>query len=1096
MILETLLTATIETTLGLFAEVGLSDSLRDLKDRWLKTDERKRHGAFEAAYQEAKSSIKDENVMPLLEHHPFQEAIVNSLLDSVESPFNVKDAAAEWLAKYPEHARPLANFFKVLERELTANDVWGPLLERFALLREDAAAKEQLEAKQVDASPAKIVREVTRLINRGTGAVAAQGGVAAGAGGIAVGGSVNQITHIDTQVIIKQLILQSNVAPPSADLRQRYLTHLLRQCRRLPLSEIGGDAERRPVTLDEVYIALNTERKLSESVLKKIQAGEIAELPRDEQGKWMMERGETEMPGERKQKEKMLPLTAFDALRLTPRLALLGDPGAGKSTFAKALIASMCANDESIRWLGGALPVYIELRKLAPKLSAINLQLPADDQEKLLIAQVRAQLQEDLPELPGFADELFRALTDGNCALVLDGLDEVAADLRPHVRQTVIALTQRYSLQRLLVTCRVRSYSADLLPHFESFTLQPFNDNQIAHFASRWYAAQLGETEEAKRKGQSLTQGAREPHTRQLASNPLLLTVMAIIHTQDVELPKQRVRLYKRAVEILLEKWQRHKAGEESIATIIEPRRLRPAMERLAYEAHRLMKDGDGAADLPQHVAQNVLEDFFGGDVLKARKFLLYVDQRAGLLQGRGGDVNRPETYTFPHRTFQEYLAGAHLLARSERSRIDEFAARAAEGDPWYLPAQFAMEELLFNYESDGERQLLFLAYNLLPRVPADPRAQRLILWSGQMAALAGRKVIERDTLPMGGENYLARLRPMLERILSGELSPVERADAGNALAKLGDTRDEVLKVDAMKLCFVPQGPFMMGSNEGDEPESLILLPESPRHEVNLPDYFIGLYPITNAQYEEFVQASGYTSERYWAEAKQANVWAGSKVKAWNDDAPRDRADDFGAPFNLPNHPVVGVTWYEALAFTRWLNDMWKGKLPKGWEVRLPTEAEWEKAARGGAQIPQQPYVVSISQGVAATTVHLQANPNSSRRYTWGDEFERNFANIDEAKIEATSSVGCFAKGKSPCGAQEIIGNVWEWCQTKSKNYPYQVDEREIVDASNDSRVVRGGSFGSSRGYARCACRDYDHPDFRSGGFGFRVVVSAHLSRT
>ncbi len=261
MLIQTLLTATIETTLGLFAEVGLSDLLRDLKDRWLKTDERKRHTAFDAAYQKAKSAIKDEAVMPLLEHHPFQEAIVKALLDSVDSPFNVKVAAAEWLEKYPKHARPLTNFFKVLERELTRDAVWGSLLERFYTLRENPQTQEQLKANQVDALPAKIVREVIKLINRGPGA--ADGGVAAGAGGIALGGSVGRIVHIDTQVIVKQLILQSSVPHLSSDLRQRYLKHLLRQCRRLPLTEIGGNAERPPITLDEVYIDLNTERSVT-----------------------------------------------------------------------------------------------------------------------------------------------------------------------------------------------------------------------------------------------------------------------------------------------------------------------------------------------------------------------------------------------------------------------------------------------------------------------------------------------------------------------------------------------------------------------------------------------------------------------------------------------------------------------------------------------------------------------------------------------------------------------------------------------------------------------------------------------------------------
>jgi hypothetical protein len=133
------------------------------------------------------------------------------------------------------------------------------------------------------------------------------------------------------------------------------------------------------------------------------------------------------------------------------------------------------------------------------------------------------------------------------------------------------------------------------------------------------------------------------------------------------------------------------------------------------------------------------------GDPTRAARFLDYVDQRAGLLVGQGGEPGRPANYTFPHRTFQEYLAGCHLLEGGDADRVRAFYARAAEGDRWNLAATLGAEELRFNTRN-GERQLLHLAYTLLTDRLDSDQAQRATLWAGQMAAVLGADFIERDT--------------------------------------------------------------------------------------------------------------------------------------------------------------------------------------------------------------------------------------------------------------------------------------------------------------------------------------------------------------
>ncbi len=170
-----------------------------------------------------------------------------------------------------------------------------------------------------------------------------------------------------------------------------------------------------------------------------------------------------------------------------------------------------------------------------------------------------------------------------------------------------------------------------------------------------------------------------------------------------------------------------------------------------------------------------------------------------------------------------------------------------------------------------------------------------------------------------------------------------------------------------------------MGDDAGDDDEK-------PAHPVTLAAFEISRYPLTNVQFQAFVIGDGYRQERYWLAAKAAGYWQEGKFKGWFDDEARDRPYDFGSPYNLPNHPVVGVSWYEAVAFCRWLSD----KL--GYMVRLPTEAEWEKAARG----------------------------TDGRQYPWGNQPETaDRGNMKDTGIEATCPVGIFPDGVSPYGMQD-----------------------------------------------------------------------------
>jgi formylglycine-generating enzyme required for sulfatase activity len=153
---------------------------------------------------------------------------------------------------------------------------------------------------------------------------------------------------------------------------------------------------------------------------------------------------------------------------------------------------------------------------------------------------------------------------------------------------------------------------------------------------------------------------------------------------------------------------------------------------------------------------------------------------------------------------------------------------------------------------------------------------------------------------------------------------------------------------------------------------------------------------------------------------------------------------------------VVGVSWYEALAYCRWLSEK------SGKPYRLPTEAEWEKAARG----------------------------TDGRRYPWGDAWDASLCNNKESGPGKTTPVGEYPEGESPYGVEELVGQVWEWCRTKySSSYPYQPDDGREDEEGSDTRILRGGSWYDSdpAGVCRCGYRCGD-PRFWNDSGGFRCV--------
>ncbi len=841
--------------------------------------------------------------------------------------------------------------------------------------------------------------------------------------------------------------------------RRQYLEALSAYCQALPLAALDDAEAEGEIRLDDVYIALNV----------------LDRTPGDEMGG---KRG-----GDRQ------TAAAWDTFLQTPRLALLGDPGSGKSTFVRmalALQARALLQGQPLPGMEADLiPILVTLRDLIGALETMAAStLSAERRKASLLALFRKQIEADtqmdgLYPAPGYTPLLLEALHQGQVILALDGLDELPERLRPLAQELFTALLSSCRPRRVALTCRVRSYTDSARrSDFTDYLLADLSEEQIGDFCRAWYRTRLGrrDPEAARQRGEGLAEAALEDKLRSLAENPMLLTAMAVVHFKQTRLPHERVRLYSKVVEILVEGWQRHKGlamSAELEHLLADVKQVRAILERLAYQAHQVEKEQsqdqrvEQSADLPGPAARELLAvEFLERNYNLAAEFLEYVDQRAGLLLGRGGAPGCPSSYAFAHRTFQEYLAGCYLvnLRRPEK----EIEKLAGESEFWSLAVQLGAEELFYNGLSRNRVDMLDLAEGLYPKALSDVTQRRTALWAGKMLATAAVTNLADQHCPGLKEN----LRRALVNLLRSDLPAIERADAGRALARLGDPRVEVMRAGAMSFCRIAGGKFLLGSPEGEGDDD-----EHPQHELALPGFWLGRYPVTNAQYAEFVQAGGYQNPAYWPEARQAKVWRDGKIHLeWASEI-REAPSDFGEPFILSNHPVVGVTWYEALAFCRWLNEELLKQARRGeaegemlaeiaagrLAVTLPSEAEWECAAKGGQERP----------------------------YPWDGNFDANRANTAETGIGTSSAVGCFAGGASRDGLLEMSGNVWEWTRSVKESYPYRPDDgREDLQGGN-ARVRRGGSFVNESGFARSSYRLFNLPDLRFGWYvGFRCCLA------
>ena len=780
---------------------------------------------------------------------------------------------------------------------------------------------------------------------------------------------------------------------------------------------------------------------------------------------------------------------AHHAALVQPRFVLIGDPGSGKSTFLRHL--ALCWAGTLLRaagadgvpaaadlsalpgWTRAFTPIYVELRTLVS-----TFQLPPADPthgaELPGLPEFRRYVRDHLPTEgdEALVDILFARLRQGQAAILLDGLDEVSQASDPRRRAQIQAfvaeLVKEFGDAPIIVTARPYAYRQGewALEGFGRAELAPLDASRQADMAQRLFGHLPSQRAEHPVKA---FVSALDAIPDDLRSNPLLLTLLAALWVRKPVhercLPSTRGELYRRALTLLLVDWVRTKAEDFSVEKNLKlsPDDLRLVLELVACHAQEQRSRADEVAVITEGNIYVALRLIGRGRV--ADDLLTHLEQQAGMLleavEGGPGVLvaTFEKQFRFLHLSFQEYLAACELLHRPEETRphglpvlpvrsfpqgLADYVIKAPE--LWANVLRLAVDELFYQKRVADAWELLSLCCEPYCRAGEAAQATMLALQVAlevEMFKAAPDKRVRSFYQDLCGaakaalDDHQRRLTPE-QRDIAGQL-------LGSGDFPGHDPRDGVgVKGGLPDIQWVPipnDGPWTY-QNEKGKP---------------LDPFWIARYPITRAQFQTFVDDPKGFRDAQW--------WRGLDASEENRSAPGDQR------FEYWNHPRERVSWWDAMAFCAWLTakahdhpDLWPkdARCTPGWEIRLPTEQQWEKAARG----------------------------RDGRQYPWGgDEYQSGYANINEVNykvgshyLQKTSAVGMYPQGASPYGVADLSGNVWEWCLN-------EYESGKTASGGNATRVLRGGSWNGYPGFAAAPARYRTHPYNRFSGFGFRVVV-------
>ncbi len=834
--------------------------------------------------------------------------------------------------------------------------------------------------------------------------------------------------------LVAEMARQMNAAPADSQnfaagppvIPPAYIEWLTEQC--ADITPFGmAPTQGKSVCLQQVYVPPLTSRRFDDEQQAEAIAGNVGGKTR--------KRGQTKepVPGADDDVETSAKPQLLLKLLGERSLYVAGDPGTGKSTFCRwvAWLAAtgevpafeVTAGDEYQErlpdTLRGRLPVLVRLREFREF-------LPTQPGRRLLTAdQLQAALQRWLDQArPGGLcwSDVAPHLTSGSLLLILDGVDELpltegegttAWSPRESLLTGVIAAATAWLKHnnRVLITSRPYGLTPDQVRQLERVglaeaRLDPLSDSLQDLLAARWFVALPKSSVDGREVAAGMLDQVRRlaGDVKLLVSNPLLLTAVCIIYGEGKQLPQDKHNLYDRIVNTALH--SRYLRGPNVIAPV-RARLAAVALGMHTGEPHKPARQSP-VAEVSYEELNQILGAYIGATPETESGFRRPVDAREDLLSHSGLLSQREaDRASFYHLSFQEFLAAERLvLLNPNEDKLREVFRQRAALSGWRPTLSFLFGSRV---AQPGWRAGVDLLEKLLEVIDTQNVAGSLGL---ALSAVDAFDILLSRDLKLQ-EPLLARFREVCLAAIAQSVELKSRVELARMLGRIGDPRvvDDLSNPAAWVT--VNAGPYFYGDDK--QPFDIDQ------------SFALSKYPVTNGQFQRFVDAGGYDDPSQW----NADGW---KWRVENNIVEPGYWRD--PKWNGLTQPVIGVSWWEADAFCRWA------------KCRLPTEREWEAAARG----PQ------------------------GWDYPWGDEWREGLCNSSEAGLEVTTPVGIFPRSSAVCGAEEMAGNVWEWCD-------------DWYDRQKHSgRVWRGGSWNFNPRRCRSAFRNGIQPDFRYRVCGFRAA--------